>query len=106
VIVPSQARGVGFGALALVALASLAGCSVYENLFGSKIPPPACPGVSVLADGATLIKFRSGDGRDLTDVLYSGEILGIDATCAYERDRETLVGSVTVELTIDVRAER
>lgn len=100
-------RGIGFGASALAAVLLLAGCSsVYDKFFGDNLPPPACPGVSILADGVSLIKFRPGGGRDLTDVLFSGEILGIDATCAYERNRETQVGLVTVEVAIEVRAER
>lgn len=106
-IAPRYIRAIGARASALAAVVLLAGCTAaYDKLFGDNLPPPACPGVSILADGVALVKFRPGGGRDLTDVLYSGEILGIDATCAYERNRETLVGSVSVEVAIDIRAER
>jgi hypothetical protein len=113
-IISGRDRGMRARALAraatLTGVLLLAGCSgygtVYDKFFGDNLPPPACPEVWVLADGVALIKFRPGDGRDLTDVIFSGEILGVDATCAYERDRETLVGSVTVEVAVNVRAER
>ena len=106
-IVPRYIRGIGARVSALVGVLLLAGCTgTYDKLFGDNLPPPACPGVSILADGVALIKFRPGGGRDLTDVLFSGEILGINATCAYERNRETKSGSVTVEVAIDIRAER
>lgn len=44
-------------------------------------PPPACPRIGILADAATVVKFRPGPGRDLTDVEHEAEILNVDRTC-------------------------
>lgn len=68
-------------ALAAVGLAALvAGCS-------SNKPEPACPGGVIPIDAAKITRFRDGPGRDLTDVLVTGNIQDILVDqCEYEKD--------------------
>ena len=33
-----------------------------------------------------MIEFLPGPGRDLTDVLYTGEVIGLESTCEYDED--------------------
>lgn len=68
-------------ALAVLALtAFVAGC-------GSKKPEPACPRGVIPQDAATITRFRDGPGRDLTDVLVTGNIQNILVDeCTYEKN--------------------
>ena len=59
----------------------LAGCTVFDE--GPQLP---CPRAVVLSEAAEMIEFRPGPGRDLTDELYRGEILGMSSTCEYDDD--------------------
>ncbi len=93
-------------ALTLALLPLLAGCGIYQSIFGAKGPPPPCPRVSVLADAANLTRFRPGEGRDLIDVSYDGRIDAVQSQCEYEWHEKTGAGSVTVEVTLAVAAER
>ena len=81
--------------LALPLLA--AGCGAFD-----RSPPPACPRIGILSDAATLVKFRPGPGRDLTDVEHEAEILNVDRTCEL-RDKGT---AVEVAVTIQFAASR
>lgn len=78
------------GAAALLSLA-LAGCTA---LFGDDIAPP-CPRAVVLADAQNMTAFRPGPGRDLTDILYEGAIVGVAANCG-----EGDVGNVEVDVDV------
>lgn len=64
--------------------------------------PPTCPRIGILADAASLVKFRAGPGRDLTDVEHEAEILNVDRTCEL-RDKGA---AVEVVLTIQMAAAR
>ncbi len=79
--------------LAALAVAGAAGC----GLFGRDEPPP-CPPISVLADGAELVRFAAGPGRDLIDVNFQGQVADAFAGCEYEIDDETETGTLTVEI--------
>lgn len=58
-------------------LAALAGCGKSDkNAFA-----PACPRAAILADAADLLRFRDGGGRDLTDLVMTGRILGLNGAC-------------------------
>ena len=65
----------------MLALAVLvAGC-------GSKKPEPACPRGVIPADAATITRFRDGPGRDLTDVLVTGNIQNMLVDeCRYDQN--------------------
>ncbi|MGQ0662022.1 MAG: hypothetical protein ACT4P2_00245, partial [Pseudomonadota bacterium] len=80
-------------ALAVLATAAgLAGC-------GGR-PPPPCPSASILAEAATVTRFRDGPGRDLTDVINEGELFDILALCSYGRR------GIDVDLQVGVVATR
>ena len=92
-------------ALALMLAAVLGGCGFYDAFFGEDAPPP-CPDVSVLADAASLTRFKEGPGRDLIDVLFGVEIADIQRACEYDIDDDTGEGPLTTEITVFFRAER
>ena len=60
--------------------AALAGCAAFSG------PERACPRVAVLANAERLVKFRPGEGRDLTDVLLTGRVQDVRYECEYEDD--------------------
>ena len=59
----------------------LAGCTAFESA-----PQLPCPRVVVLSEAAEMVEFLPGPGRDLTDVLYVGEVVGMSSTCDYDDD--------------------
>lgn len=89
-------RWSGLRVIPLAALVSaVAGC----GLFGKDVPSP-CPRANILSDAASIVKYREGSGRDLTDVEFEGEITALSAKCEYVKDNSVIDMSVTV--TIDV----
>jgi hypothetical protein len=72
---------------ALVLALALAGCGSSERL-------PPCPKVFLSSDISTLTRFRSGGGRDLTDVQFQAELLGYSGSCKYDKNK--------VSITLDV----
>ena len=60
---------------------ALAACTVFDT--GPQLP---CPRAVVLGEAAEMVEFRPGPGRDLTDVLYTGEVVGISSACEYDED--------------------
>lgn len=84
-------RLLGFG-LALLA----AGCA---NLFETKKPPP-CPAVLVLEDTGTLLRYRPGPGRDITDTSFEGKIVHIGGECDYGKRTVVLNVEVVFELSL------
>ena len=77
--------------LALTSLL-LAACSDGELKYA-----PACPQLTLLAEGADLVRF-AGAGRDVTDRVMEARINGVDAKCAPGRGRDVVA-------TIRVRAD-
>ncbi len=71
------------------------------GMFDRSAPPP-CPRIGILADAATLVKFRPGKGRDLTDVEHEAEVFSVDRTCEL-RDKGA---AVEVVVTIQMAASR
>ena len=78
--------------LTIALVAGLGACSTAPEL--------PCPRVNVLADAATVTKFRDSPGRDLTDVTAEGEIADTLAECRYDRQ------AVNVDLQIAIAAQR
>ncbi len=74
----------------------LAGC----GLFADDILLP-CPRGVVIADAATLVEFRPGPGRDLTDVRLEAAISGVRSDCVYDED-----GFVDVDLDVAIDLTR
>ena len=67
----------------------LVGCGDGELKYA-----PACPQLSLLAEGADLVRF-SGAGRDVTDRVVEARISGVEAKCAAGR-RGDVVATVRV----------
>ena len=67
---------------------------------GNKSQPP-CPDVNVLDDASKFTQFKPGEGRDITDIVLQGEIVGFKGTCAYDKDDKklTVVMQVQMEFT-------
>jgi len=95
-------RHMKFSSVALLAVLA-AGLSACGSLgMGDKEPPPPCPKVRLLADTNKLVQFRQGPGRDITDVAYEIEIVGLDAVCEFKDKNAT----VTVTTTLGIAASR
>lgn len=86
------------GAVLAGALSLLQGCGIFTTPADS----PACPRVAVLADAARIVKFKPGQGRDLTDVLYEGQFRDVNGTCAYDMRR----GHVDLDFSVDIEIAR
>lgn len=74
---------------ALIAAMLLGGCS-EKPVFA-----PACPQLSLLAEGADLTRF-AGAGRDVTDRVLDARIVGVDASCEPGRRRGEVVAQLRV----------
>jgi len=69
------------------------------------VPPPPCPTIQIIADGAKLTRFKPGPGRDIIDVLHEEEITGFAQACEYDTD-ETGAGDVRVLLAPTILSSR
>ena len=81
-----------FWLLPLSLLALLTGCSGPDkNTFA-----PACPRAAILGDAADLVRYRDGGGRDLTDLVLAGRILGVSGECKPGATARQLTSSMQV----------
>ncbi len=84
----------------------VAGCGAYDALFGSGEIPPPCPHVAVFSDANTITRFHQGTGRDIIDVNFEGEITDIYGSCEHDIDDDTLGGTLTVEISLNIDLAR
>ena len=89
------AKGIVTTARIAAMIAALAGCSSRSAQFA-----PACPRAGILADAADLTRYRPGGGRDLTDQVLEGHIVGISGECAYGETKQDLQTTVTVSFDV------
>lgn len=83
--------------MAAVALAlSAAGC----EFLNPGVQPP-CPPVVVLKDAASLVRYRPGPGRDVTDVLFRADLVDFRGLCKYNRKRTEV--DIDLSVVFDVR---
>jgi len=62
----------------------LAGCDTNKELNPwASYPVPSCPKVQLLGDTNIITAYRSGLGRDITDIRYEAEITGFKGNCEY-----------------------
>lgn len=90
----------GFLTAAFLAI-GLGGCSVLEK----EHEPRPCPRTAVLAGGESIVVFRDGPGRDLTDILYEGHFSDLKGTCQYDTEDDG-AGHITLDLLVDITAAR
>jgi hypothetical protein len=84
-----------FGILALIlALAALPLLSACNSA------PPICPSVLVVGDARQVTKYRSGPGRDITDVAYEAVIGAGGLECTVRRNE------IVVDLRVEIGAQR
>jgi len=84
----------GRTAVAVLGLAFVSGCA------GSEPPPPQpCPAVIEVTDAAALTRFR-GEGRDLTDVVFTAAIGDMQFTCEYRDNDMVIETDLRVVMTI------
>jgi hypothetical protein len=78
------ARGMRLGLAAAILCGSalaLSGCKMFV-----KEDPPPCPRVSILADAASLTRFRPGPGRDITDIELQAKVADYHGACQYDKE--------------------
>jgi hypothetical protein len=96
---PTVRHGTGglFGVAAVVAAGGmlLAACGLF-----APGEVKVCPRVSLLNDAESMIQYRDGPGRDLTDVLFEAKVVDVNWSCKYLDNR------VRVEAVIDIVAQR
>ncbi len=71
--------------------------NVPINIFQSRVG--FCPAASVLGDAEFLTKF-SGGGRDITNVAFEAEFLGVETNCRFGREftRRFAYSSVRIDI--------
>lgn len=77
--------------LLAAAFGALSSCGMFDN---SKQYP--CPQVGVPRESASLTLFRPGDGRDLTDVIFSGGVKNTKLECSYSSDGPSMTLGVLI----------
>ncbi len=100
-LMPARLSNLGWApraaALLTMLLPLLVACGPTRNEF-----PPACPGTAILGNAADLNAYRPGSsGRDLTDLVLRGRIVGMRGSCS-EGDRKNQLAvtlNVLVQLT-------
>ncbi len=101
-------RALRSGLIPVLLMFGLNVCGGYQYI-ADKLSAPIilkCPEYLVLADAATMTKFRDGPGRDLVDVNYEGEITGVQLGCLSNIDKTTKTGSMDVDVTLLFSANR
>lgn len=95
-------------ATALVLIGFLSGCSAAEKVTGIFSEPIIlpCPDYYIVADAAEIIQYREGNGRDLTDVDFEGQMSNMRISCLTRIDEETRVGEMDIEIAFDISATR
>lgn len=79
--------------LVLAALA-VAACDPFKNT----TPQFACPRFGGLETATQQVKFRPGQGRDLTDVMYMVRLNGVQRTCVYDKQGAAIAMKVAFAL--------
>ncbi|WP_173982769.1 hypothetical protein [Magnetospirillum sp. SS-4] len=89
-------RSVRAAALALTTSLVLSGCSMFDT---KKEKAPPCPPIYILSDAAKVVKYRPGQGRDITDVEIEAEIIAFKGHCTYGKAGV----EVEIQVSFDVR---
>lgn len=79
------------------AVIALSGCGLLDE---KKRYP--CPKAFVLNDAGSLVRFKPGAGRDITDVLFEARIGDFAGTCEYDEKKKKGV-SLEMNVVVDLR---
>jgi hypothetical protein len=80
----------------LAAVLALAACSGRSE----DIVVQSCPTVAVLAEAASVTKYRTPRGRDLTDVVVDARLTGARGECTFNRRDVTMTLAVSFDFVI------
>ncbi len=85
----------------------LAGCGSAQDInpWAKKYPVPACPKIQLLKDTDTITVYRSGPGRDITDIRYEADLKGFAGECEYIGEKG-VYSAVKVTLKVGVEISR
>lgn len=75
---------------------TVSACSAFRK----EIPQYACPKVLILGDAGSLVRFKPGPGRDITDILFEARIANFVGGCEYTED------GVGITLRVQIAVER
>ena len=70
------------------------------GIIGKGVEQYACPKVLILGDAGTLVRFKPGPGRDITDILLEARIANFIGGCEYTKE------GVEVRLRVLIAVER
>lgn len=97
----------GIGAVMLAACGQLPSVDALNPFAGkAKKPVPDCPPVKMLQDADKLVFYRSGGGRDITDIVFQAELTGFDGECEYIRDGKDNFTAVNLTLQVSFEVTR
>jgi hypothetical protein len=80
--------------LALLACLDLAGCASTRHRAREAKKPEvkvACPKAEVLADARSVVQFKEGTGRDLTDIQYQAQVNQLQSRCKNRGESEASI---------------
>jgi len=91
----------GAGLALGLALAGLSACGSTPDEAEAGGPANPCPAVSVLADAASLVRFKDGTARTPDDILYEVEVIDAKGRCEPAAN-----GQVTAEIGMSIFVRR
>ncbi len=80
-------------AIVAAALLAAAGCTTKAQEARNAA---VCPKAYVVGDASQLTRFKSGPGRDPTDVLFRADVMGADNKCDFSRSGVVIDTRVTL----------
>ncbi|HYM33635.1 MAG TPA: hypothetical protein VEU47_20210 [Candidatus Cybelea sp.] len=57
-----------------------------------------CPRASILGDASQVVLYKSGEGRDVTDITYQGEVTALAGECEFSSKGKVINMTVTITL--------
>ena len=82
------------------------GCDTTKDINPwANYPVPNCPTIQLLKGTDVITAFRSGAGRDITDIRYEAEIQGFDGNCEYI-GKKGIYSEVKLTLKVDFKITR
>lgn len=93
-------------AISCLTMLTLAGCQPAMNLSPwENYPVPSCPKTRLLKDTDIITAYRSGLGRDITDIRYEAEINGFKGNCEYI-GKKGLYTAVRLNIKVEFKVTR
>ena len=103
-----KACPIGYLTAVSILVSFLAACQPTKDLPWSvarKKTIPPCPTVKFLKDADKITVFKTGSGRDITDIVYEAELTAFTGDCEYIGD-DSVYTSVVMTLRVEMDATR